>query len=79
MTRATLGHTGRPLEASSATQAVYLLAVLAAVLRVVAALTYSLPLIELSALLWIAAFAGYLLAYGPLLLRQRPVWQQNRC
>jgi uncharacterized protein involved in response to NO len=79
MTRATLGHTGRPLEANTPTQIVYGLALLAALTRVCAAMIQSVPLIELAAILWVAAFAGYVAAYGPLLLRNRPAWQEARC
>jgi uncharacterized protein involved in response to NO len=76
MTRATLGHTGSPLRANVATQLVYVTAFAAALVRIAAALLYSLPLIELAALLWVLAFGGYVAVYGPLLLRQRPAWQE---
>lgn len=71
MTRATRGHTGRPLEADRATVAIYLLVHLGALLRVAAPL---LPLeymlaVRLAAGLWAAAFVVFLLVYGPMALR----------
>lgn len=71
MTRATLGHTGRALVASPATQAIYLAVFLAATLRIVASIWPSITLIELAGCAWSAAFAGFVVAYGPLLLRAR--------
>jgi uncharacterized protein involved in response to NO len=73
MTRATRGHTGRALTAPAGTVAIYGLVVLAAALRVAAAL---LPeagswLLPAAGLAWIAAFAGFLVAYGPMLLGPR--------
>jgi len=74
MTRATLGHTGRALAAGPATQVIYLVAGTAALLRVGAALTGSLELMHIAAAGWIAAFAGFALVYGPLLVNKPPVW-----
>ena len=73
MTRATLGHTGRALTADRVTVSMYLLVNLAAVARIAAALTqgWTMPLLEGSAALWIAAFALFVLDYGPMLLRPR--------
>jgi uncharacterized protein involved in response to NO len=73
-TRATLGHTARPLEASRLTTAAYVLVTLAAVLRVfgpplVPALF--LPVLWASMLLWITAFALFIVVYGPMLVRPR--------
>ena len=68
MTRATRGHTGRELSADSVTSTIYVLVNLAAVMRVTAAF-WSMPLLVLSACLWIAAFAGFVLCYSPMLLR----------
>ena len=73
MTRATLGHTGRLLTATRATAAIYLLVTLAAVARLASGLaddTGSL-LLHASAAAWVAAFALFVLAYGPMLLRRR--------
>ena len=74
MTRASLGHTGQPLRAGAGTQVVYLLALCSALLRIVAAFGSSLVLIEAAGTAWVAAFVGFLLLYGPLLLRQAPIW-----
>jgi len=73
MTRATLGHTGRPLTADRATTAVYLLITVTAALRVTAALVPDLSgtAIALSGAGWILAFGVYLLAYAPKLCRRR--------
>lgn len=73
MTRATLGHTGRALRASAATQAVYVLVSIAAAARL---MTVAWPaaydfLVWTSAAAWIAAFAGFLAAYGPMLIGPR--------
>ncbi|MEX2643115.1 MAG: NnrS family protein, partial [Acetobacterales bacterium] len=71
MTRATLGHTGNPLLAGPATTAVYLLVAAAAAGRVAAALLPSVPLwlTTASGLAWLAAFLGFAVIYGRLLLR----------
>lgn len=74
MTRATRGHTGRPLEADGATICIYLLVHLGALLRVVAPLLpvdYTLS-ITLAGGLWGAAFLLFLLVYGPMALRPAP-------
>jgi uncharacterized protein involved in response to NO len=73
MTRASLGHTGRALAASPATQAVYLAVVVAAVARICAALepAHSIILLEAAGLAWTLAFLGFALTYGPLLCTAR--------
>ena len=70
MTRASLGHTGRALVASRATQAIYAAIVLAALLRVAAAIApaQAMLLLAIAGLLWSAAFLGFGAAYGPMLL-----------
>lgn len=74
MTRAALGHTGRPLKADAATLLVYVLGLAAAGSRVAAPLvtpeTY-LSLVGASGILWVAAFGLYLAIYGPRLCRPR--------
>ena len=73
MTRASLGHTGRELQASAATTLLYLLITLGALLRVTAPLgivNYILA-IQLSAVAWAGAFLIFLLAYGPILFAPR--------
>ena len=74
MTRATLGHTGRALHAGPATRASYLALHLAVLARVAASLVpaYYQSLLHLAGALWIAAFALFVLAYAPVMLRPRP-------
>ena len=79
MTRATLGHTGQPLQAGPATQAIYALVLAAALLRIVAAFTGSLALIDTAGAAWIAGFACFVLSYGPLLALRKPAWAEARC
>ncbi len=78
MTRASLGHTGQPLVAGVGTQAIYLFAFCAVLLRMAAALDGSIMLMELASAAWVAAFGGFVLLYGPLLARRRPVWAGRR-
>jgi uncharacterized protein involved in response to NO len=75
MTRASLGHTGHALVASAGTQAIYGLVFVAALLRIAGALTDETLLIDLAAGAWIAAFVGFVIAYGPLLVTRRPAWE----
>jgi uncharacterized protein involved in response to NO len=79
MTRATLGHTGRPLQAGLATQTIYAAVLTAAVIRIVAAFVSSIDLLELAGLAWIASFILFVLTYGPLLVARKPVWAETRC
>lgn len=73
MTRATRGHAGRELSADRVTILIYGLVTLAAITRIAAAFgaTWTMPLLIISASLWIAAFAGFVLGYGPMLLLPR--------
>lgn len=74
MTRAIRGHTGRPLSADRATVAIYLLVLGAGCARVAAGFNIWYPaLLDISAALWIAAYALFAVAYGPMLLRPKPV------
>ncbi len=70
MTRATVGHTGQPLGANTATQALYLCLVAAVLLRFLVSFTpaWAGTLHLISGLCWIGSFAGVGVAYGPLLL-----------
>jgi uncharacterized protein involved in response to NO len=70
MTRASLGHTGRDLAASAATQAIYAAVLISAVSRVCAALhpQWSDPLLHVAAFAWAAAFFGFAARYAPILL-----------
>jgi uncharacterized protein involved in response to NO len=72
MTRASLGHTGHVLTASPGTQLIYAAVVLAAMVRIAAALApvYVIPLSVTAAILWASAFLGFGAAYGPILTRR---------
>jgi len=68
MTRASRGHTGRPLTASPATTTAYAALIIAGLLRPFAEFipdAYS-DLLSLSGLLWVVAFALFVLEYGPM-------------
>ena len=71
MTRASLGHTGRPRHAGPMTVMIYLLVNLGAVLRVFGPATpLSTPLVlSLSAMAWGGAYLLFALVYGRFLLR----------
>ncbi len=73
MTRATRGHTGRALEAPRSTQLLYAALIISTVLRIAAALlpSFSQPLLWAAAIAWVAAFWGFCIVYGPMLLRPR--------
>jgi len=71
MTRATLGHTGRPLVAGRMTTAIYGLALASVAARLVATVTPLPGLVEASGALWLGAFGLYLAVYGPMLLAPR--------
>jgi uncharacterized protein involved in response to NO len=73
MTRATLGHTGRALQAGLVTIAIYLAALVAVTCRVAASMSSnaSASLLELAAVAWVLAFAGFALCYGRMLVRPR--------
>lgn len=74
MTRATLGHTGQPLNAGAGTIAIYTCVLSAMVLRVAAGLWpgNAQELYWAAGLSWFVAFAGFAALYGPLLLRLAP-------
>jgi uncharacterized protein involved in response to NO len=72
MTRASLGHAGRPLHAGAGPVLFYLAIVGAAVSRIAAGfMPSSRALLHLAAAAWIAAFALFTIVYGPLLARRR--------
>ena len=73
MTRATRGHSGRDLSADRVTVLIYGLVSLAAITRIAAAfgVAWTMPLLIISASLWIAAFAGFVFGYGPMLILPR--------
>lgn len=70
MTRASRGHSGRPLTAPLGTQLVYLGVVLAALIRMAAALLpeHTMLLVPLSGLLWVLAYLGFAVLYARILL-----------
>ena len=73
MTRATRGHTGRPLVADRITVAIYMLISAAALARIAASFlpVWTMPLLSVSGLFWILAFLLFVLAYGRALLTPR--------
>jgi len=73
MTRASLGHTGRALVASTGTQLIYGAVLLAAVTRICAAVgpQFAEGFLGLSAVCWAAAFLGFAALYAPILLKGR--------
>jgi uncharacterized protein involved in response to NO len=74
MTRASLGHTGNALVASPATQAIYAAIVIAALARIDSSLLpgWSEWTLHIAAFAWAAAFLGFAVTFGPLLLRPKP-------
>jgi uncharacterized protein involved in response to NO len=74
MTRASRGHTGRPLTAGKIEVLIYVLINLAALTRVTGGLLPSVyqPLLMVSTGLWSAAFLAFVIGYGPMLLTPRP-------
>jgi len=71
MTRASLGHTGRPRHAGPLTVSIYLLVFLGALIRVFGPSTglTSHLVMGLAAASWSGAYILFALSYGPLLLR----------
>jgi uncharacterized protein involved in response to NO len=72
MSRATLGHTGQPLQAGAGLTLAYLLVTAAVVLRIAASLWGGLflPLVSAAAIAWIAAFLFYLAVCGSYLVKR---------
>lgn len=70
MTRATLGHTGRPLRASALTRGSYAALLATAFARLLAEVlpAETTALLTVAAAAWIAAFAIFIIEYGPMLL-----------
>jgi uncharacterized protein involved in response to NO len=72
MTRASLGHTGRPLTASTNISVAYAALILAAIVRPFAEVfpeAYHL-LLAIAGVAWIVAFGLFLAEYGPILVRR---------
>ncbi len=76
MTRATLGHTGRPLTAGPGTTAIYALVTLAAVARLLAPLgeSHEMLLLSLAGGAWSSAFGLFALLY----LRPLAFWRAGK-
>ncbi len=74
MTRASLGHTGRPLVAGPMTTTMYALVTLATLLRIVAPRWVDfyvwVVVLTLSAVAWVGAFGAFALVYGAILIRK---------
>jgi len=73
MSRASLGHTGRPLRAPVSVQAVFILATASVLARVCAALhpVWTAPLLATATVLWAAAFLGFSAIYWRVLTGPR--------
>jgi uncharacterized protein involved in response to NO len=72
ITRAALGHTGRPLEVSRAVALTYLVLALAVVTRAFGPLAVAREVtVWIAGLLWLAAFAVLLVGYAPILTHAR--------
>lgn len=70
MTRATRGHTGRPLAASMTTSIAYLAVIAAALARPLADLLpdYTTTILAVSASAWVLAFLLFTIEHGPMLI-----------
>lgn len=73
MTRASLGHTGRPLTANPPTKLAFVALALSALVRPAAEILPGgyMPMLAVSAVLWLSAFGLFLAAYGPMLATRR--------
>ena len=72
MTRASLGHSGRPLKVSKATVAAYLAIIIAALIRVFGTLHFDYFSVMLaSGAFWIGGFALFVAVYAPILTQPR--------
>jgi uncharacterized protein involved in response to NO len=72
MTRASLGHTGRPLAATRAIQSIYAGVVFSALARIVAGFSLARdPMLHLSAAAWVFAFVGFAAVFAPMLAGRR--------
>lgn len=71
MTRASLGHTGRPLHAGGLTVTIYACVVVGALFRVLAPALPASGALSFASLLWGAAFVLFAAGYGPMLVRRR--------
>lgn len=69
MTRATLGHSGRALTANRATVVIYLCLFGSVAARLAMPVTPAFG--QIAGVLWVCAFGGFALSYGPSLLRAK--------
>jgi uncharacterized protein involved in response to NO len=80
MTRASLGHSGRPLAADRLTTTIYAAVILGALGRVASALMSGQAWLIGMGLLWASAFLLFVVGYGPLLWgvhRWSPSWRRQ--
>lgn len=73
MTRASLGHSGRELQAGRGTALIYSTVAIAVFTRLAADLFLPMRMffLDVTALLWIAAFLGFVGIYGPMLIKAK--------
>jgi len=72
MTRASLGHVGRPLTATFSITLIYFSIIISALARIIAALSIAQDtLLHASMIAWVLAFLGFAIVFGPLLIRPR--------
>ncbi len=70
MTRASLGHTGQELTANRLIQFLYLAAIISACARIAAGFDFLRePMLFVSSIFWVLAFAGLVAVYGPMLTK----------
>lgn len=75
MVRASLGHTGQALRAGPAVSLLFLAVLIAAITRILAALTdsHTGPLLHVAAFAWVVAFCGFAIVVGPGLVAPRRI------
>jgi uncharacterized protein involved in response to NO len=73
MTRASLGHSGKPLHAGRATTLIYVSLILSVFAREAAdfASDFRMTLLNASGFLWLGCFVGFAVTYGPMLMRPK--------
>ncbi|MBC7281632.1 NnrS family protein [Hoeflea sp.] len=73
MVRASLGHTGQALHARPAITFIFLAVLVAATVRILAAMTDSHTglVLHIAAFAWMAAFCGFAVVFAPALMRRR--------
>ncbi|MCO6187755.1 NnrS family protein [Rhizobium sp. L1K21] len=78
MTRATLGHTGHTLHAGGQTVLIYAAILGSTLARFIAGFWPGHVLFDVAGMLWCAAFFGFAIVYGPMLLKARSSTRQAR-